>query len=363
MTASGRSCWHGSGGYSHAQLLALGSNGLQLGSDGQLSRDGVIVEPDESRRGVITLTPTAARSSNIAREVVSDVYEEALANCTSHVYSLDDAGDLNAVDDFRLDVGPENALFAIFAALQLGIGNDGIEAMITGAALGGCSQIVSKGVIVYLGQAQGIDLYAEERCNYLIVDRTFVYEGTRNEPDYCKDQKPSGSSLPEDDTEPDDDDGDGQVETRVYRGQVELHLVAADWSNDPPIFLTKTCDTTPDAELVVRPNGTLTFTFAWIQWVRNSGFSAPTENDCQPWERNSVFEGTWTGTTFTATIGDPLHLNPVEFEGQLAENCSVGLGRLCAVAQAELAFYGVAVSGTYGGNTGTLSFALPLVNE
>ena len=285
---------------------------------------------------------------------MSDITAAALANCGAYLYDEDSEGNFVEVENFLLSGGgSESALFSILLALELGIGDDGLNATITAAALGLCTQIL---------HTASIEDFSEviHDCYWVVVDGTRY--GSKDNQDICEDDPPRVEDLPDDNVEPIPDEPD-PTEVRVYRGQVEFHLVAADWSNDPPIFLTKTCDTTPDAELIVRPDGTLTFTFAWIQWVRNSGFSAPTENDCQPWERNSVFEGTWTGTTFTATIGDPLHLNPVEFEGQLAENCSVGLGRLCAVAQAELAFYGVAVSGTYGGNTGTLSFALPLVNE
>ena len=173
-------------------------------------------------------------------------------------------------------------------------------------------------------------------CYWVVVDGTRY--GSKDNQDICEDD-PAHFDLPDDPTE-----------VRVYRGQVELHLVHEDTDDLPPLWPVRTCDVTIDAELTVRPDGTLNFIVVWTRWIDTNPFHP---DSCQSFDesRTSNFFGTWTGTTFTALVRDPLHLqNSVEFGGELTENF--------AVAEEGIQFYGIGTD-VYT----TMSFQLPLVTE
>ena len=124
-------------GYSGVQLLALGSNGLELASNGRVSQGGVAVEPEETPRGVIALPAAAAGYHGIARTVTRISAAADLANCRAYIYDEDSEGNFVDAESFFLSGGgSESALFLILLALELGIGADGLSATITGAALG-----------------------------------------------------------------------------------------------------------------------------------------------------------------------------------------------------------------------------------
>ncbi len=323
-------------GYDAEQLLSIGRDGFELLASGTLERNGSAIEPAEARRGVIDLNPAGLHS----------LFGGSRPRPAEVLKGVDGCPDFTTYKFIEL----------ILTAAKLGVDP---APLVVGVALGTCPAFTSVTILD--------DDLDHHFCLYATLgDETtspeFIIPSHGNAPE-CE----AGILIKEGlsvttttqhqattttTSRPEDEEG------TVYRGVAEFTLVARDTRDVFNPHPDNTCNTSPAAEMIVWPDGTLTLSVTWTEWVYQA---TRQEEGCRPvadihgfGEFISVTEGTWSGTSFTASIQDPVHATASSappFTGEISGGF--------AVVQTTIEFTGVGVGAEFIDIT--LSMALPEV--
>ncbi len=311
-------------GYTAEQLVSVGVDGIALTADGHLVQADATLEPGDERRGVLSLPVAGLHGlfGSGAGEPSPDDVVEGAQKCPAGTYS------------------PRAAYVAIYAALSWGMSPDVIDAFVTAVALGLCptSDTIHYSVEAESGRTR------DRTCRYVKIGGE-IFESALNRAECAglileREGLTTTSTTAAASTTSTIGSSTTSASTgveRTYRGDAEFTLVAFDPNGGSP---DNVCTTSGPAEMIVRPDGTLTLAVVWTAWVHQAHVD---EAGCRPLAEFSTLsefvsqtEGRWSGTTFIASIQDSVHgpsSSAPEFTGEISGGF--------AVVQTELAYEGI----------------------